>query len=160
MSGGMGQAGGMPFQHQGFRNQQNGGNGNSSGQGRRVRNKCAACLQGNVRFCVHCLSCGGGGHRANACPLKNNGNAGSNPVGANAAGGSANGTGIGAGATMNSGANQNASATINASSGGGNSNAGANMISGVNSGLPSMNIVDGIIFDHYGNPIGIDQGNG
>ena len=165
MSGGMGQAGGMPFQHQGYRNQQGGGNGNSSGQGRRGRNKCPACLQGNVRFCVHCLSCGGGGHRANACPLKNNGNAGSNPVGANAAGGSANGTGIGAGA-MNSGANQNASASMNASTGGGNSNsgtnsnAGANMISGINSGLPSMNIVDGIIFDHYGNPIGIDQGNG
>ena len=54
-----------------------------AGGSRRNRNKCQACVQGNVRFCVHCLLCGSDDHRFNACPRRNNGgnNSGNNPGG-------------------------------------------------------------------------------
>ena len=97
----------------------NGGNGGSSrgrggnGGSRRHRNKCDACQQGNVRFCVHCLRCGSDNHRANACP----GNSGGN--------GNGNGGGNGNG---NAGGNGNGNAgNGNGNPGGnGNGNAGGN----------------------------------
>ena len=75
----------------------NGGSrgGNARGRGgfggsRRNRNKCDGCVQGNIRFCVHCLKCGADDHRANACPRSNdpaNNGGGNGQVGGNLNGG-------------------------------------------------------------------------
>ena len=141
----------MPFQQQsgnvpGWQQQHGGGSSRGRGGGgfnsRRARNKCAASLQGNVRFCVHCLTCGEEGHRTNTCPQKTNA---SNNGGNNNSGG--NSGSVNAGPNI-AGGNRNA---------GGNPNVAMNM-NGFN--LPQLNVVDGIIYDNFGNPVGIDQGNG